>query len=323
MLSTLPGSGILAAPGLLTRRGPGLISIKERLQALLLIKRSWIIEECHHQARWAHALNLYRELFDELPEGLDGRWSQWDIENELYARINREKFPLCYTHLNDCNSSGESPLDYQMVYQGYGVPSEILSVPQLHAAAQPLVAIMTISTGGANLVEYDYSVEQMFMAAVDWWDQLPHDRLENVSPDFIWPQSYEGVQLMVQRLWNLEHEEPPLNGLATMLRCIQKETGNEFLDTPEYFAYEYENFYGYFDWDAESIESLALIWAEVREQVAQMERYIDWINLDPGDERQIQVLNLLLRLGCEVDQELNAPPREPRTLVEIFSQEEE
>lgn len=320
MLATLPGSGDTFAPWLLARRGFGIAQLRARLQALQPLSRSALIERWTSNRDSLELVILYYKLFGEYPDGYDPRrWNMWDVSFDLAGRVHQELFPLDLHAMDDYANCGENPvLNSPIMIEGLGVPWEICPIGDFSDAARPLVAVYALSGNDHKLIPYDYPAEDLLEAIADWWDQLPFHQLEPGGPEFAWPQDPDGVRAMLTRL---ECLDPPLDGLAPMLRCVIKESGNLFLDTPDTYAFEYLDFFWEWFWCEEDIRRLAELWDQVKEQVEKMEAYIDWIKRDPTNSRVLQTTNTLIRLGNQVDEELEH--RRPRTLIELFLEPEE
>ena len=283
-------------------------AIRVRLTELRPACRTYLIHEWRERIDGAPWLMLYLQLFGELPAWRrDTVWSVWCVCEELANRVHHEMFPINYDLMNDCGSCGENPLENPVMFQGHGVPWECLPVFQLSEYLRPLVAIYGLSTACADACA-PLAWDEMLS---DWWDQLPHDRIDSTDPGgFIWPGTPDGIKAMTGRLETLD---PPLDGLATLLRCVVKQTGNPFLDMAEGDQCgEYCD--GYFDdyyvpWCREDLNRLTEAWLKAKPEVDRMLAFCRWFNSGPLAKPMIEATNLLIQHGTAVDQELQTGHR--------------
>lgn len=294
------------------RSGFGLAHLPILLSRLRIPKRSPVIETAGEIIINVKPICLCLDLFGAPPPDYDFRtWDSVDTLGYVCNRINDDLFPINFDELNDAYNSGEEDMmDTWIAYEKFGVPWEVVGVTDIDDAVLPLVAIYAI-----NCPPGPYGIpgmeEEPFL---DWWDTLPGARIRNYSrgPRFDWPCSSDGVDAMTRRLQQLQ---PPLNGLAALLLCIVKNTGNPFIDMTEHFL-DYEDGDWFYTWNVGDIRCLAQRWSEVRDGIEQMQAYLKRYSR-MTDTDTCEIMSLLLRLSHQVDKSLHQPQPQ-QTLVKIL-----
>jgi hypothetical protein len=322
-----PAPWILArGPALVraARRGLGIARLKPRLAALRPRSRSGLAYRAHERLNSIRYLTIYHDLTGRFPEGWDAQWCSYEAAQALIWEVDQNWFPVNFDEINEYWYSGgeeDEELPWWISYERYGVPWEVCGILDVNEPCRPLVAIYALS-GGVPACDWDMGNDDT-EPMVDWWDMLPTEVVRGAGPEFTWPQSEEGIALMRSRLAELD---PPLNGLATLLDCTYKQTGNPILDRPEYWAGEYD-YEDDFCWCADDIDRLAGFWSACRDGVEAMKAYIEWFQLGNSAAHVIEVVRTLARLGRKVDRALATRRArgviQPRTLMEILFEEEE
>jgi len=246
----------------------------------------------------SHITYLWREVFAaEPPPG-----SAFDAQVEFVGRVCQELFPVDTGAMDDLLTSGADPMEYPIMVGGWGVPWEIEGFHGVHPADRPMVAVVYTAGAGRCVAVLGYCREDLWLEEpiADWWaghgldcaaSELPDrlalrlrsPRLRSGQAGLAWAADPERAEALLRRL------EPPLDGLATLYRCVLKGTGNPFLDLP-FGAVQGEYLMGgdfdYF-WDPGDVRTLARRYAEVRDEVARLDRYYEWFEDTPGAEQHV------------------------------------
>lgn len=226
---------------------------------------------------------LYKKLFDEsipLSESID------ELFIDLAYRIDKELFPLDTEYLDrEFNEGVEvaETMDEWLPYASFGVAWEVESFSDLDPHVQPMVALYVLYYSGnmTHNLHYD-ATEEVY----EWWED--HGVSMNVFEDLSWPQ-YPG------RAWEAMRALPaPLNGLATLWRCVEKASDNPFLDAVPMWSYRYIEYDDpEYSWTYDDISYLKEIYP--RGEIEALLAYIDWFAQTPGIAT-LRVIKALLTL---------------------------
>lgn len=270
------------APRLLNRKTLEAALGRFRLPAYSTIH--WLLGDVRNKA---NIIYLWDEVFGEVPDE-----STFDLECMFAGRVNNDLFCVDLFAMDDIFNSGENPLDYPILTQGFGVPWEVADFPELAECILPVLAIVAneLPLPGYEREEGEWDSrpwDEGFFFGIEEWLAM-HGR--NSLPDWRLPTGLEGIKELQDALRLLPF---PADALADVVSAILKDTGNRFLDYPNYF---WRMEYGYDDeyyWTPDDIDQLAEEFEPVRDACERLIRYNQWYHAQERGHAAGHVLAIL------------------------------
>lgn len=276
-----------AAPGLLSYQALQALS-QQRVGLIcysaLLNRLTYDEDEDNSGVVYARATSLHRQLFPDAGalEGAD----EWDAEMEFLSEVHESLFPLDDYTDELFYAAGEHPLLYPIWPLCYGIPWDVIWLDELslNAACYPLLAVVV-----PGLVPTEYGVENIAFDNQDNAETWQREHGVTVSA----PENFMMMNYVLARLRALP---APLNALATLYRCLLRNSGNPFLDNSTYN----EDFPDQLlPWEPWAVQELVVQYAQVRADLDALNHYYGWFAQTP-DARE-QVLTALAAAFEEVD----------------------
>jgi len=288
-----PAAGVLTPPA----RLPRISSLRQSLGRRRLPRYGSVAVHLQEAGDRSYIAQLWQAVFGETRATDD----PYEDLCEFARRVDRERFPVDLWATSQSLGDAERPTEVPIYIGGYGVPWEVVGFDGVDPPDRAMVAVVCTAgvptLGIPPVATYRDTASRHHDDLLTWWAAHGYDQAS--IPALTWPRD-PGVAVAV-----LETLEPPLDGLATLYRCVVKDAENPFLDLPRgYWQGEYVQWEWDWYWDSPSIRELTDLFEQVRAEVERLLEYYAWWNQTIPDAEAAVVAALVGLERSEVYEEL-------------------